>query len=112
MGAGGSGGAAAQGFAAGDPGRPGDEPGFDFRGVGTAERIAIADADDGCSESEQDPACAHGEYKPADHAGRHASRFSESGPAERQSNRDGAQSATSASDDRRGDGSYRRIKSE
>ena len=69
-----------------------------------SERTALAHADDGCGESEQDPARAHGEHQPADHAGRHAGGFSESGPAERESDRHGAQGTAGAGDHGGGNG--------
>ena len=85
-------------------GGSGDQPGFDLCGAGAEERTALAHADDRCGEPAEDPARAHGEHQPADHAGRHAGGFSEGGPAERESCGDGAQGTTGAGEDCGGNG--------
>ncbi len=73
-------------------------------GAGAEERAALAHADDGCGEPAEDPARAHGEHQPADHAGRDAGGFSEGRPAEREGCRYGAQGAAGAGEDGSGDG--------
>src|SRR5580698_790525 len=99
MGAGGDGDAAVKRFTAGDSGRSGAVAGFDFCRAGADQRVAVADSDDRRGQPEEDSARAHGEYQPADHAGRDAGGFCARGSVKPESGRDGAEGFEGTGDD-------------
>ena len=63
-----------------DPRRHGNQRGQHLRGEGAGQRTAHAHADDRRGQPPQDAPRPHGQYRPPDHAGRHARRFRRGGP--------------------------------